>query len=1586
MNPTPHPEQLTTTDERTAALSIARELAAVGVPIFCCPLDPRAPTGVRLPRRWQHTEPDPAALDDWGPSLAVCAVTGTRTDGRRGLDVIDIDPRNGGDVTALLDAELMPTYYAASATPSGGMHLFVASLGIRKAKLATYGIPGIDYQAGDAGKGHGFVFLPPTERVSKTTGEIAPYLWMEPPSFGHVRRLIAGELGDHTGAPLLERITAGKPKRETSAKTSDDTSRVSRHQDTSGQSNGAAGDAGKDYAAYVAKALQTETEAIITAPEGTQNDTINTAAFNLGTLVGNPAFGLDRDVAHAILTEAARLGNHPADRAERTIESGLDSGIGQPRALPSESFFGFNVSGIGISGPGGEVTGIPAGATEDDRAPERPWLNVSNTAVNAEWIRENIGAGLLAGMFNRGDGLVHTPREGEEGYIPLVRRSPETAPGRFDHDGPAQIRPVTADYLSARVQYSYLCYKESKKGDQTVRSPAMFTREAAKVAINAVDMLPRLRRLVGVVHSPVLRPDGSVLSAPGYDPSTELLYLPEPGLVVDDVPESPTDDDVAHAVKVITEPIGEFPFNTDHDRANFIGAWMTPLLRTLTPPPYKLLTLEAHQPGSGKTLLANIIRHTHGGIFRSEMPEDDAELQKQVTTILGFTTGASVVFDNVSGVLKSSTLAGLLTSARWDNRVLGGNTLKQCANDRLWIVTGNNLTIGGDLVRRVLRVVIDPGEPHPELRTGFTIDNPADWVLGHRAEILHAFLVLIRSWVVAGRPVGAAMGSDGYAKWLRTVGGILTHAGISGAFHDPSTRLEIGQEDDEWRDFLTAVYDSFGTDTWTVRELLDRLDDYGVRPNGIPSHALPGDLESRAARNGPGSIAKSLGRWLMNCAGRWAGDLCVRVAGTDRSHVKRWRIHTHGGMSGNVTVTPEPTHPDETSPDSGNEPKTNPDSEMSETSQGSAGFADFAGFAGAPFAHGGARGGAGADAGTPAHAYAHARTRQPPEQTPQVPQSPQPAGESQDTHANSDKSDTSVDHPVIFDLETASAGDLYRYGPGFVRLAGWTGAGDGTHLSTDPTDLVARIERAPLVVGHNLYLGVDFPALARYHGLDIHGPTERGAVCDLRIAGRQFDPPMARETGVDHERRLDLDTLAERLGIAGKTGDLERLKKEHGGYDKIPTDHPDYRAYLERDVDITLGVYAQWAGHIAADPYIAREHRVQAIAAQMSLNGFRVDLELLEQRVAEGEARKAECLAELNGRWGIPLVNAKGTPHKSPLATAAGKAKLEEIFGELGITPIRTEKGALSIAGDAMDELRAWHPGHPTVGRLCELVKAVTGERTVYQTIHKALVDDRVHPVITMDQATGRWSFSQPGLTVLGKHGERYHERDVLLPDPGHVLLCIDFAQVDARAIAGHCQDPAYMAMFAPGVDLHAEVARRVWGDPGRRQDAKPLGHGWNYGMAPAAMAAYAGVPIEVAGEFDRAMTFEFPRLVQWREGIRRHAQSGQLMDNGFGRRMRPDPRRSHTQGPAFMGQGAARDICADGLLRLPREVYPYLRGFIHDEIVLSVPADIADDVERVVTEALSGEFYGVPIIADPPRRKDGSKIRGESWGACYAK
>lgn len=171
-------------EDTREALEVAEQLVAAGVPVFVArpafsggERDWKGGTGgcgYHLPSGWQNTRPDPAIVESWRPGDALCAVMG------HGLDLLDIDPRNGGDGSqaALQARGLWPRAYAVASTPSGGFHELIASIGVRSRDSV---LPGLDVKAGEGGKGHGFAFIAPTEKLSKSTGEIGKYAWITAP-------------------------------------------------------------------------------------------------------------------------------------------------------------------------------------------------------------------------------------------------------------------------------------------------------------------------------------------------------------------------------------------------------------------------------------------------------------------------------------------------------------------------------------------------------------------------------------------------------------------------------------------------------------------------------------------------------------------------------------------------------------------------------------------------------------------------------------------------------------------------------------------------------------------------------------------------------------------------------------------------------------------------------------------------------------------------------------------------------------------------------------------------------------------------------------------------------------------------------------------------------------------------------------------------------------------------------------------------------------------------------------------------------------------------------------------------------------
>jgi hypothetical protein len=493
-------------------------------------------------------------------------------------------------------------------------------------------------------------------------------------------------------------------------------------------------------------------------------------------------------------------------------------------------------------------------------------VDVTNAVDAAEWLIMTLGmpGSRHGGVFRRGFDLVHTPRVGENGY----------EPPKDGDDGPAQVRRLNEAALAARFVAKKIKVYRMRKGGERVR--AVFPTQVFSMFLAAPDELRAVRDLEAITHTPLVRKDGSILDKPGYDQDTRTLYLPPEGLEVDLARHG--------GLGLLEELVVDFPFQTEHDKANYLAALLTPVLRLLVPPPYPLIAVGAPQPGAGKSLCTSVMRLIHGGVFRSEMPRDVAELRKQITAILDTTSAPVVTFDNMAGVLRSAVLDGLLTSREWTDRILGRTEDRTMRNDRLWTITGNNLALGGDLKRRTIWVTIDPRMEHPETRVDFLHPDLEGWVEANRGRLLAALLGVVSDWVVAGRPLVEAARSDSFAVWQQVCDSILQHAGLVGRVNHPDSIRETGLEDEEeWGSFLQAAYLVCGDKPFTVAKLLDSVGLEG----GLPEEALPEDV--LAKRGNHTSTAKTLGKWFRYREGRWAGGLSVRDAGK-KSNTALWQI------------------------------------------------------------------------------------------------------------------------------------------------------------------------------------------------------------------------------------------------------------------------------------------------------------------------------------------------------------------------------------------------------------------------------------------------------------------------------------------------------------------------------------------------------------------------------------------------------------------------------------------------------------------------------------------------------------------------
>jgi hypothetical protein len=301
-----------------------------------------------------------------------------------------------------------------------------------------------------------------------------------------------------------------------------------------------------------------------------------------------------------------------------------------------------------------------------------------------------------------------------------------------------------------------------------------------------------------------------------------------------------------------------------------------------------------------------MLRALHGGLHRADLPDSEEEIRKQITTILGTTTGTVVVWDNITAPLKSGQLANLLTTSEWNDRRLGVTGDVTARNDRLFVATGNNMLVTGDLPRRVIWITIDADQDRPWERDGFTIPDPEGYVRTNQGRLLGALITVARGWVVAGMPSEHPRGDD-YGRLTAAVRGILTFAGVDGIFNHAETAATPGNADDGgWGDFYRALEARFEGRPFTAADLTSALDEdsaAGQTAGAMPLRAaLPAELLLKLPDARLSAI--SLAMLLRNRNRRFVDGLAVETLPVNSANSRRYRIVRAGERPHGINIDP----------------------------------------------------------------------------------------------------------------------------------------------------------------------------------------------------------------------------------------------------------------------------------------------------------------------------------------------------------------------------------------------------------------------------------------------------------------------------------------------------------------------------------------------------------------------------------------------------------------------------------------------------------------------------------------------------------
>jgi len=390
--------------------------------------------------------------------------------------------------------------------------------------------------------------------------------------------------------------------------------------------------------------------------------------------------------------------------------------------------------------------------------------------------------------------------------------------------------------------------------------------------------------LAGAITAPTLRPDGSLLVTPGYDPQTRLVLLDPPKLP--EIPDSPTKDDAARALAKLDALLDGFPFVDAASRSVALSGLITPVVRGAMPVA-PLHAASAPVAGSGKSYLVDlasvILTGDSAPVIAAAQTEDETE--KRLASAL--LNGQPIVsIDNVNGRLGGDQLCQLIERPVVSVRPLGVSKLVRIESRATTFATGNNILLVGDMTRRTILCSLDPNMERPELRQ-FKSD-PRKMVMSNRGAYIAAALTIVRAYIVAGfpdeRPALASFG-----EWSKFVRSALVWLGRA----DPIDTMEAARADDPELSMLGALlaawHGAIGQEGRTAGGIADTALTKNTFHNLIHPDLLTALLSIADDHRG-GVNSVRLGNYLKAREGRIVGGL--RLTSTKDSHSKQliWRV------------------------------------------------------------------------------------------------------------------------------------------------------------------------------------------------------------------------------------------------------------------------------------------------------------------------------------------------------------------------------------------------------------------------------------------------------------------------------------------------------------------------------------------------------------------------------------------------------------------------------------------------------------------------------------------------------------------------
>ena len=475
----------------------------------------------------------------------------------------------------------------------------------------------------------------------------------------------------------------------------------------------------------------------------------------------------------------------------------------------------------------------------------------------------------------------------------------------------------------------------------------------------------------------------------------------------------------------------------------------------------------------------------------------------------------------------------------------------------------------------------------------------------------------------------------------------------------------------------------------------------------------------------------------------------------------------------------------------------------------------------------------------------------------------------------------------------------------------------------------------------------------------------------IEVKGRLLDT-MILHYLLDPESRHNMNALAERylnyhpIEIETLIGrGAKQLTMDMVGVERVCE-------YAAEDADITLQLkqvlYPEVVKMGVEKLYHEVEEPMIRVLADIEMAGVRIDTEALADYAVELNEKLAELEAAVRQEAEEPTLNIN-----SPRQLG------EVLFGKLRITdkPKMTKTKQFCTDEEYLQGFASKH-------RIVALVLEYRGVKKLLSTYVEALPQlvnrktGRIHTSFNQAvTATGRLSSTNPNLQnipVRDALGKRI--RKAFIPsDEEHLLLAVDYSQVELRLMAHLSGDESLIAAFAHGEDIHAATAARLFGktieevSSEERRRAKTANFGIIYGISAFGLSQRLEIPRKEAKELIDGYFRSYPKVQEYMERVVAEAREKGYVETIFGRRRYLNDilsRNAVARGVAERNavnapiQGSAADIMKMAMVEVHRRfreegIRSQVILQVHDELVIDLLRTEEEQVRRIVVESMEG-------------------------------